>query len=79
MEKKEKERGGRARESQITEKTKERKKKKVDQCTSIAPPERTENWLVKIFFGILYYRSEKKLCPPTENFPKVKLPRSRHK
>ena len=78
MEKKEKEPERRIRESRRS-KTKERKKKKKEKITSIDPPEKTENWLMKTFFSILYYRSERKLYSPPENCPKVKLPRSRHK
>lgn len=78
MEKQGKEAERRTREIQIKE-TKERKKNKKDKIKSIDPPEKAENWLGKLFFGFLYYRSESRHYSSKENHPKVKLPRSRHK
>ena len=53
------------------------KKKKTPKISSTNENEKNESWLKKCFFGLLYYRSERKFH--FNNGPKVKLPRSRHK
>jgi hypothetical protein len=60
-----------------TKETEGRKEKKNTKIKSIDPAEKTESWFERFFCGLLYYRSERKHL--SENCPKVKLPRSRHK
>jgi hypothetical protein len=57
--------------------TEGRNKKRTPESSSNDCVEKAENWLKKLFYGILYHRSEKKFYFP--DCPKVKLPRSRHK
>ncbi len=47
------------------------------RIVSIDPAEKAESWYERFFCGLLYYRSDRKHF--SENCPKVKLPRSRHK
>jgi hypothetical protein len=57
-----------------------KKKKEIPaEADSTGPLKKTQSWFVKIFFNFLYYRSDKEHHLPAKNYPKVKIPRSRHK
>jgi hypothetical protein len=60
-----------------TKETLGRKKEEITRINSIDPAKKAESWFVRLFCGILYYRSERKHL--SGNCPKVKLPRSLHK
>jgi hypothetical protein len=56
-----------------------RRRKKNTKNISTEPIQKTEPWFTSLFYNFLYYRSEESPYSPTKEYPKVKLPRSRHK
>ena len=58
--------------------TKERRKKNT-KSNPTEPIKKTERWFTTVFFSFLYYHPEGQQYSSTRNYPKVKLPRSRHK
>jgi hypothetical protein len=55
------------------------RRKKNTKNISTGPTQKTEPWFASLFYNFLYYRSEEWPYSPTTKYPKVKLPRSRHK
>ncbi|MBI4763401.1 MAG: hypothetical protein HY787_02190 [Deltaproteobacteria bacterium] len=77
MKNKEGETGGKI--SGSSAKVTQEKRKKKTKNNSTKPTQKTERWFTTIFYNILYYRSEESRYSPTPKYPKVKLPRGRHK
>jgi hypothetical protein len=55
------------------------KKKEPEEANSTGPVKKAKSWFFKLFFNFLYYRSDKEHHSPARNYPKVKIPRSRHR